>query len=416
MSKPQELQDGTNDFADRPVPPSARRSAIDVLVVWIGFIIVVGTMTAGAGLATQARLPTILEGIVIGNVVLGLFAAFAGYIGAKSGLTFYQLGEQVFGEASMRIVGLYVPVILIGWFAIESAILGGFLGKIAGLGETEQRVCMVISAMVMATSAYFGFRALKNLSLVLLPLIFALGGFAILNTQLEGLEGRQTLPPTPQGVDYVVAIVVSTWIVGVLTNLPDVTRFARTPLAGAAIGFFGILVGNVFNLLIGALAAINTGQADPAQILVGLGFVPLAVILAVANIWTTNDNNLYSATLNASRVLRVSRGTATIICAAIGTIVAAFNPATIDSIFTVLILMGTTAPALGGVVLGGYVAREWVRAETAVPIFAWVGWAAGTAAAYYLQSIQGIFAGFFIGFVTAMIAYLVATPGKAPAS
>jgi cytosine permease len=347
-------------------------------------------------LATQAPLVTIFEGILVGNVILGVFALLAGYIGAESGLSFYQLAEKSFGATSMRLVGFYVPIILIGWFGIESAILGGFLGKIFGLSPAAQRFCMFAAAIVMATSTYFGFRALKNLSILLIPIIFALGTFAILQSDLTDLAGRQQLVGTPQSLMYVAGVVVSTWIMGVMINLPDVTRFARTPLQGALIGFFGILIGNVFNLLIGAISAISTGQSDPANILIGLGFVPVAIVLAVANIWTTNDNNLYSATLSASRVLGISRHQATIVCATVGAVFAAFNPATIDVIFTVLIVMGSTAPALGGVVLGNYLFRKATGVEQAIPVASWLAWVAGVAVGLWLGSLYGIVAAFFV--------------------
>lgn len=395
----------TDDFVSVPVPKDSRQSIWAVAAVWLGFIIVVGTMAAGGGLAAQAKFSDILIGILVGNIVLGAFALLSGWIGAKSGMSFYQLGEKVFGSPSMRLVGLYVPIILIGWFGIESAILGGFLGKVLGLSEALQRTMMFVSAGVMATSAYFGFKALKNLSYILLPIIFALGAFAIFQTDLGGLEARQVFSGEPMGFLYVAGIVVSTWIMGVLLNFPDVARFARTPLQGALVGFFGILLGNVFNLLIGAIAAINTGAFDPSEILFGLGFVPLAILLAVSNIWTTNDNNLYSATLGASRSLRIPRYAAVIICGGIGAVFAAFNPATIGSIFTVLIAVGSTAPALGGVVLGAYVVREMMGTEKVMPIVAWAGWILGSIAGVYLGDFLGILVGFIVGFVCVAVGY-----------
>ncbi len=385
------------DFAATPVPKDKRQSAWAVTAVWLGFIIVVGTMAAGGGLAAQAKFSDILLGILVGNIILGCFALLSGWVGAHSGMSFYQLGEKVFGTVSMRLVGLYVPIILVGWFGIESAILGGFLGKVLGLSEMLQRTLMFVSAGVMATSAYVGFKALKNLSYILLPIIFTLGAFAIFQTDLSGLEARQVFIGEPVGFLYVASIVVSTWIMGVLLNFPDVARFAKTPLQGAFIGFGGIVLGNIFNLLIGAVAAINTGAFDPSEILLGLGFVPLAILLAVANIWTTNDNNLYSATLGVSRSLRIPRYAAVILSGGIGAIFAAFNPATIGSIFTILIAVGSTAPALGGVVLGSYMYDHVHTAVSPAPALAWLGWIAGSTAGILLGGLTGILAGFAVG-------------------
>lgn len=157
--------------------------------------------------------------------------------------------------------------------------------------------------------------------------------------------------------------------------------------------------------MIGAIAAINTGAFDPSGILLGLGFVPLAIILAIANIWTTNDNNLYSATLGASRSLRIPRYAAVILCGLIGAIFAAFNPATIGSIFTILIAVGSTAPSLGGVVLGAYIFRELTKSEKTLPIVAWAGWIVGSIVSIYVGNFPGIIAGFAVGLISVGVGY-----------
>lgn len=394
-----------DDFIGTPVPIEGRQNAFSVFLVWVGFIIVVGTMAVGGGLATKATVSDIVAGVIIGNVLLGVFAAFSGWIGTHSGMTFYQLGERVFGKPSMRIVGLYVPMILIGWFAIEAAILGGFLGKFFDLSDLVQRMLMFVSALVMAASTFYGFKALKYLSYVLVPIIFSLGLFAITQTNLSGLENRQNIVENPESIFYVASIVVSTWVMGVLLNLPDVTRFAKYPWQGALIGFLGILVGNVFNLIIGMTAAINTGSYDPSDILIGLGVASLAVLFAVANIWTTNDSNLYSATLGVSRSFNLSRRKAVVVCGGIGALVAVFNPATISSIFTLLITVGASAPALGGVVLGAYIVSLNKAPEAPSPISAWTGWIFGSLIGIYFGGLLGIMLGFFSGWLLVVLGY-----------
>lgn len=394
-----------DDFVEKPVPTDEKQSAISIFFVWIGFIIVVGTMATGGGLASKATVSDIIDGIIIGNILLGIFAALAGWIGAHSGMTFYQLGEKVFGKSSMRIVGLYVPLVLIGWFAIESAILGGFLGKLLDLSDVGQRILMFVSAIAISFSVFYGFKALKNLSYIFIPTIFLIGIYAIFQTDLSRLESRQVLTSTPESVFYVATIVVSTWIMGVLLNLPDVTRFARYPWQGALIGFLGILIGNIFNLAIGMIAAINTGNYDPSDILIGLGIIPLAILFAVSNIWSTNDNNLYSATLGVSRSFNISRREAVLLCGGVGAVIAVFNPATVDSIFALLIAVGSSAPALGGVVLGAYIFSLFRSSETPRPVFAWMGWIIGSLIGISIGGLFGILLGFFSGWLIIVIGF-----------
>ena len=72
---------------------------------------------------------------------------------------------------SWRIVSLYVPVVMIGWYGVESAIFGSFVAGLIGLGECGERLLMAAAAAGFAVSAYIGFRALRTVSFILVPTI-----------------------------------------------------------------------------------------------------------------------------------------------------------------------------------------------------------------------------------------------------
>ncbi|KXJ98681.1 MAG: Cytosine permease [Parcubacteria bacterium OLB19] len=379
-------------------PCRIQKSFIEVFFVWVGYVMVVGVMVVGGGLATQATLEDILFGIMLGNCLLGVFALFSGYIGAHSNRTFYQLIEGVFSGWSARIIGLYVPIILICWYAIESSILGGFIGKLFGFQELGQSLTMVAVALLIGGSVYVGFRALKNLSLFFVPIIFVLAVYATFSIGVSSVD-LQISNVSHDGVSYVASIVLGTWIMGVLTNLPDVTRFSRSTTSGAMAGFVGILIGNSFNLLIGVFTWYFTRQSDPSEILMSLGFLSLALLFAVSNIWTTNDSNMYSATLNLARVLSISRRQAVVLGVLVGAIGSFFNPAQLSFIFDFVLAMGITAPALGGVVLGGYVMKEMFGHNYINVVGAWSGLLIGCSVAYVYVGIVGVVFSFLIAWL-----------------
>jgi len=392
------MNNKTDDFVSMMIPSEYRQPWFKIFLVWVGFIVVVGTMAVGGGMAGQMHQDQFVFAVLAGNFVLAIFAILSGYIGAESGKTFNQLLSDVFPhDLSWRIASFYAPIILIGWFGVEAAIFGNLMGEIFNLPTEHRRLIMSLATVMFAVSSYLGFRALNWVSAVAVPLIYLIGFYAIYLVSSQatakfGFSGNLI------GIGEGTAIVMGSWIMGVLTCLPDLTRFCRSKLAGALVGAIGILVGNVFTFLVGGAAAAMAGQSDPAKLLISFGFIPLAIILSLANIWTTNDANMYSAALHIARVGNVTRHKAVIICTVIAAIFAAFDPTTIGVLFTFLIFMGNTAPALGGIVLGAYLVNRNRLQKLESAFGGWSGWLVGSAAGSLIGGAWTVPVGFFVGF------------------
>lgn len=391
-----EQQGKHEDFLTCSVPSGARRSAILVLFVWLGFLIVVGIMAVGGGLAAQLTLRELILALVIGNAMLAAFAGLGGYIGGESGLSFNLLVSRAFPGASWRFVSLYVPTVLIGWYGVEASIFANLIGELTGASELVRRALMAVAGIVFAVSAYIGFRALRVVSLVLVPVIIILGSVAIWHVAGSSATGFDS-SDTSLNLSTAISIVVGTWIMGALTCVPDLTRFCRSGVRGAAVGVAGIVIGNVFTLAIGAAGAALTQESDPAKILASLGFPIAAIAISLANIWTTNDNNMYSASLNIARMLSMSRRQAVLVCMLVGAMFAALDPSRLGFLFPFLLFLGNTAPALGGVVLGAYGMRQWLRWKKQSVVGAWAGWVGGSLFAYFVPDPWTVVAGFVGG-------------------
>ena len=390
-----------DDFVDKAVPADARDNWLSVFAVWVGFIVVIGIMAVGGGLASQMQLRDLIPAVVGGNVLLAAFAFFSGWIGAASGMTFNQLAAISFPGFSWRLVTAYVPIVLIGWFGVEAAIFGNLIGEILDLPTLGRRSLMSGATLAFAVSSYWGFVAMRWVSMVAVPCVILLGGYALLS-MTGGNEARFGFGADTLDLSTAVSLVSGTWIMGVLTCLPDLTRFCRTPLTGAVVGSAGILFGNSFTLFVGASGAALANEYDPAKILVSFGLIPLAVLLALANIWTTNDNNMYSAALNAARIFSVSRQRAVIGCAILAAAFAALDPTRISFLFSFLTFMGSTSPALGGVVLGSWVMRRAAGWKCARAWPAWLGWIVGSVCGVGLGGIWTVPVGFASGWIAWM--------------
>jgi cytosine permease len=385
-----------NDYVHEPVPGHSRRTWWRIFSVWVGFIIVVGIMAIGGDMAAEMSLPELITAVLLGNFLLGLLAALSGYVGARSGKSFAQLCADVFPGSSVRLVLLYAPITLIAWYSIECAIFGSLIGQMFGLSPMVSRIAMAASAAVFCITTYVGFRGMQWLSVVLVPTVLVIGTYVFIYVTTTG-AGSFGFGPTHITFDQGLGLAIGSWALGVVAAYPDLARFAKSPAIGAWMGFVGIFVFNSLNFFIGAAGAALSRQYVPALILLSAGLPVFAVIMAIGNVWTTNDANLYSASLGISRAFPIARRPAVLLSAALSVVLAFFNPAQFSIFFAFLGVLGTTAPALGGVVLGGYlIIQNGAKPVSAWP--AWLGWCAGSAVSWFTTGVISVPAGFIIGF------------------
>ncbi len=388
-----------NDFAYEPVPETARQGPLGILAVWIGFVVVIGAMATGGAVSRELPFNQLVVLILAGNLILGSFAALGGYVGAKSGKSFSLLILDAFPDFTARIVNLYVPVVLIFWYSVISDLMGGYLINGFNINPDFRLIFSLFAAIVFCISAYFGMRVLSIVSLISIPLIAILATWAVFSSELPSYEPSSSIKDFGD-LNKILGLIFATWIMGAVVNLQDLTRFCRTATIGASVGFIGVVLGNSFNLILGARAALITGEFDPSQILAGIGMSVLALVLVVANLWTTSDNNMYSASLGFSRAVDARRQHAVIVLAAIACVLILFEPAQMGTIVNAIIIMGSTAPAIGAVAISRYFVG--VAKEDSFRTPSWIGWMCwlvGSACAVWLTGALGIVSAFVVAFV-----------------
>src|SRR5665213_1923615 len=385
-----------DDFTTGSVPEKSRVFGVNILLAWTGFILVVASMSFGGGLAGEMRFGSLVQAILWGNAFLAVCGFVSGYVGSWSGLSFGSLAARVFTKNSWRLAILYIPLSLIGWYAIESSIFGNFVANTFGLGDLVRRLIMAAAAIFFSVSAYFGVRFIGGISYILIPTVVAVSLFALSNVHTSSTLLFGFGPQIINSYDGA-AIVMSTWIFSVLLVVPDLTRFIRSPLIAGVAGALGVFLGNTAALGIGAFAAAYTRQSDPSLILVGLGFTPLALILTFASVWSTNDNNMYSSSLSVARAFSLPRRGVVLALALLGAVIAMFNPATIPIMFGFLAFMGASAPPLGGIVIGGYIFSHGSDVVENGLVAPWAAWLLASAITFQLHGVIIIPGGLLLG-------------------
>lgn len=398
----------SKEYVSNAVPQEKRKHFLRLLPIWVGFILVVGVMSVGSGLAAGMDKNSAFNAIILGNLVLGVFAGISGFVGAHSGKSFSLLVEDSFTGVSSRLVSLYAPITLIGWYAVQASIFGSLIGQIFGFTGIAENIITLFAALLFSVTCYFGFRVLGLASMVLVPLIVLLCIYALWGVY-DADSGNYAFGSETIDFETGFSLVVGSWILGVIASLPDISRYSKSAWSGALLGFLGIFIFNSLGITVGLLGAVYAETSDPASILLVAGAPVLALILGIANIWTTNDNNLYSASLGIARSLKIDRRKAVVGSALLGALVAFSNPSNFDIFFKFLFFLGNTAPALGGVVLGTYFYRMFATNLRASNLAGWSGWILGSFTSTTFSGITAIVSGAISAFIIYIIVSKIET-------
>jgi len=106
------------------------------------------------------------------------------------------------------------------------------------------------------------------------------------------------------------------------TATPNFTRFAKNGKIGLIITVVAFFLGNSLMFLFGAVSSIYAGGNDIFEVMLNLNLFYLAVLVLGLNIWTTNDNALYTAGLGLSNIFGLSKKAMVVISGIIGTVAA----------------------------------------------------------------------------------------------
>ena len=82
------------------------------------------------------------------------------------------------------------------------------------------------------------------------------------------------------------------------TATPNFSRFARSNKSSVITTVIAFFLGNTLMFAFGAVGGAFTGKEDIFYVLIAQGLAIPALIVLGANIWTTNDNALYTSGLS----------------------------------------------------------------------------------------------------------------------
>jgi len=319
------------DYTDRAVDRGGRKSNLSMFMVMLGFTFFSASMWVGQQLAAGLDWWGFIWALLLGGLILAAYTGALGYIGAESGLSLDMLARRSFGIKGSYLPSAMISFTQIGWFGVGLAMFAIPVAKeVLGLNVTAESMpwqgylLVVIAGILMTASAYYGIKSLTIISYIAVPAVAILGTVAMILAIRRGdlglveqfAQGSKDL-----GVIAGAGLVVGSFVSGG-TATPNFTRFAKSAKIGLWTTVVAFFIGNSLMFLFGAVSSIYVGGNDIFEVMLHLNLFYLAVLVLGLNIWTTNDNALYSAGLGLSNITGWSKKTMVIISGVLGTVAA----------------------------------------------------------------------------------------------
>ena len=319
------------DYTFKPVDKQGRKSNLSMFMVMLGFTFFSASMWVGQQLAAGLDWWDFIWALLLGGLILAAYTGALGWIGAESGLSLDMLSRRSFGTKGSWLPSAMISFTQTGWFGVGLAMFAIPVAKeLLGLEVTPDSMpwqgylLVAIAGIFMTASAYFGIKSLTIVSYIAVPAVAILGTVAMILAIRHGDAGlveQFAKGSKDLGIIAGAGLVVGSFVSGG-TATPNFTRFAKSAKVGLWTTVIAFFIGNSLMFLFGAVSSIYVGGNDIFEVMLNLNLFYLAVLVLGLNIWTTNDNALYTAGLGLSNIFGLSKKTMVIISGIIGTVAA----------------------------------------------------------------------------------------------
>lgn len=288
------------DYSLEAVPESARKGFWNMFFVMVGFTFFSASMSVGAKLGNGLDLSGFIWACIIGGVILSAYCGVLAFIGASTGMTMDLLCRRAFGTKGSYLSSFLLGFTQIGWFGVGVAMFSIPAAELLGVNEW---VLTIIAGLLMTATAATGMKGLEIVAYISVPLIVILGVYSMITAGVEGgglaaifgqSAGKISLFT---GVGYVIGSFISGG-----TATPNFIRFAKNCKVAVWTTVIAFFLGNTLMFCFGAIGGAFTGKEDIFYVMIAQGLAIPALIVLGANIWTTNNNALYTGGLGLANI------------------------------------------------------------------------------------------------------------------
>ena len=435
-------QKQNRDFEQSSIPADHRRGFWTMFVIMMGFTFFSASMFTGGAMGVGLNLKDFIIALIVGNLFLGVYTGLLAYAASRTQLSIHLLSHYAFGSKGSYIPSAVLAVTQIGWFGVGIAMFAlpataafkPLLSEGSWLAQGDNLLWLIVflSGVAMTSSAYWGIKALRIVSIVAVPAIAVLGFYsaiqalffdhpANIGNAANGLTYlSQHIPAAGKDITMVTAIsmAIGSFISGG-TCTPDFARYSKSTKVGVSTTVLAFFIGNSIMIAFGAIGAMVWNKADISEVLILQGLLVAGVIVLGLNIWTTNDNALYTSGLGLANITKLPKRHLVLINGAVGTLAALWLN---NNFVGWLNILNTFIPPVGAILIvdylicnkGHYKPLDEMKFKT-VNWAAVIAWALGTIVALVgADKFPGIHVDFLAsslpalnGMVVAIIVYLL---------
>ena len=400
------------DFQSAVVSKDARRSNLSMFMIMMGFTFFSASMWVGQNLADGLNFYDFIWALLLGGAILGAYTGALGYVGAKSGLSLDLLAVRSFGKYGSYLPSAMISFTQTGWFGVGLAMFAIPIAKVA-FGESDIAIysMVAIAGVCMTATAYFGIKSLSIISYIAVPCVAILGTIAMIMAIVQGDKGlieQFEIGDKNLGIITGAGLVIGSFVSGG-TATPNFSRFSKSGLAGCIITIVAFFIGNSLMFFFGAISSVYVGGNDIFDVMVNLNLFYAAILVLGLNIWTTNDNALYSTGLGLANITGLSKKIMVLISGLIGTVLAVWL---YNNFCSYLNILNCTLPPVGIILVCDYFFNKknydlGDQAKTkAVNVSAVVGVVAGAVVANLLDWGVASINGMAVAFICYLIGHL----------
>lgn len=317
------------DYTTGKVGAQDRRNVLSMFMIMMGFTFFSASMWTGQKLASGLDFNGFIQALILGGIILGAYTGALGYIGAESGLSLDLLAQRSFGVKGSWLPSAMIAFTQIGWFGVGIAMFAiPIASQVMGLEVTPEHMpwlgylLVAIAGFLMTATAYFGIKSLSIISYIAVPCVAILGTVAVVMAVKQGdgtLISQFAKGTKDLGIFAGAGLVIGSFVSGG-TATPNFTRFARSRWTGLWVTVVAFFLGNSLMFFFGAISSIYVGGNDIFEVMLNLGLFYAAILVLGLNIWTTNDNALYTSGLGLANITGLTKKMMVLIAGLIGTI------------------------------------------------------------------------------------------------
>ena len=305
------------DYTFERVPKDSRKKFWPMFFIMLGFTFFSASMSVGAKLGNGLDLNGFIWAVLLGGLILACYTGVLGYVGSESGLSFDLLARRSFGQYGSYLPSAMIGLTQIGWFGVGVAM---FAIPAAEVLHVSPWILIILAGICMTASAYFGIRGMEIVSYVSVPLIAVLGIYSMVTATAQGGGLNAIFEKSTGGITLFsgIGLVIGSFVSGG-TATPNFTRFAKSTKVAVITTVIAFFIGNTLMFAFGAVGGAFTEMDDIFYVMIAQGLTVPALIVLGANIWTTNDNALYTGALGLSNITRIRKRPLVIVAGIIGT-------------------------------------------------------------------------------------------------